>query len=286
MKKSNKTIISVALSGSQGSKLININTPITNDEMIEDAYRCYLEGASIVHIHTKSADGEKYEINYESIKYIMEGIKKKCDIIVNISTSGETTVYNDLLLKGELDSSQNKRQGILELNPEMVSYDVPTMNLGEKIFVNPIPFLKKMGTRMQELSILPEIEIFDVSNIHQVKQLIQEGFLMSNPYYQLCLGVEGGIPATVKNLMFLHDLLPKNAQWSAFGIGKSHLPIMYATIALGGNIRVGLEDNLYYSYGQLTSNVELVRRAARVAKEFGNQIATPQEARLMLGVAN
>ncbi|UUX35079.1 BKACE family enzyme [Fundicoccus culcitae] len=278
------TIITVALSGSLGSKTRNPNTPVTNDEMIEDAYQCYLNGASIAHIHVKADDKETYEINRSSIKYIIDGLAKKCDMIVNVSTSGEEATYQGLKIKGEIDPLQKKRLSILDERPEMVSYDIPTMNLGEQVFINPRPFLRQAGLRMQELSILPEIEIFNLSDIHQASQLIQQGYLASNANFQLCLGVEGGTPATVKNLVFLQDALPSGVNWSAFGIGSMHLPIMFTTLALGGNIRVGLEDNLYYSYGQLTSNVELVQRAARVVKEFGNGVATPNEARELLGI--
>ncbi|UUX35096.1 BKACE family enzyme [Fundicoccus culcitae] len=280
----NKTIITVAITGSQGSKKLNPNTPVTNDEMIEDAYQCYLHGASIVHIHVKADDQETYEINTNSISYIIEELAKKCDIIVNVSTSGEDFTYQGLTIKGELDSIQKKRINILDLKPEMASYDIPTMNIGEKIFMNPVPFLRQAGQKMQELSILPEIEIFNLSDIHQAEQLIRQGYLSEKANFQLCLGIEGGIPASVKNLVILHDALPKGVNWSAFGISRMHLPIMYTTLAFGGNIRVGLEDNLYYSYGQLTTNVELVKRSARVIKEYGNSVATPAEARDILGV--
>lgn len=279
------TIISVALSGSHGSKKLNKHTPVTNDEMIEDAYQCYLQGASIVHIHAKGSDLETYEIDTENIQYIIDGIANKCDMIVNVTTSGEEYNFEGLQIKGELTDTQDKRMSILELKPEIVSYDVPTMNLGNRVFINPLSYLRSAGRRMQELNILPEVEIFNLSDITQATRLMEEGNLSQNVFFQLCLGVEGGTPATVKNLVFLQDALPRNLQWSAFGVGNMHLPIMYATLALGGHIRVGLEDNLYYSYKQLTSNVELVKRASRVIREFGNEPATPSMARQILGIS-
>ena len=279
-----RTIISASLTGSQGTKEKNPNTPITPEEIIEDALLCAKAGAAIVHIHVKADDGVAGEINYDKFNFIREGIQKQSDIIINFSTSGEVNRVMDVDYMGTPDLVQTKRLGILDTVPEMASYDIPTMNFEERIFMNPLPFLRELGRRMQEKSILPEVEIYSVADIAQAELLIQEGALTPNPYYQFCLGIRGGTPPSVKNLLHLQESLPKGANWSAFGIGVAHLPIMYATLALGGHLRVGLEDNLYYRRGQLTSNVELIERAARVIREFGNEVATPNEARAILGI--
>ncbi len=279
-----RTIITASLTGSQGTKEKNHHTPITPDEIIEDALLCGKAGAAIVHIHVKADDGITGEIDYDKFKYIREGIAKQSDLIINFSTSGEVNLGPDVEYMGTPDLAQTKRLGILETMPEMGSFDVPTMNFEERIFMNPLPFLRELGKGMQERSILPEVEIYSVADIYQAELLIQEGALPSNPYYQFCLGIRGGTPPSVKNLLHLQESLPKGANWSAFGIGVAHLPIMYATLALGGHLRVGLEDNLYYRRGQLTSNVELIERAVRVIEEFGNRVATPNEAREMLGI--
>lgn len=280
----NKTIITVALTGSLGSKDRNPHTPVTPDEIIEDAYQCYLEGASVVHIHVKGEDETSSSIDYDKFNYIREGIRKKCDIIINFSTSGEANVINGLDLIGTADADQEKRIGILNCEPDIATFDVPTMNFDTRIFMNPIAFLKKLGVEMKERSILPEVELYSVADVHVTKSLMEEGYLPDDVFYQLCLGIKGGTPATVKDLVYLHDALPKESAWSAFGVGKNHLSILYATLALGGHVRVGLEDNLYYEKGRLASNQKLVQRAARVIKEYGNEIATPEEARAILKI--
>lgn len=281
-----KTIITAALTGSLGSKERNLNTPVTPDEIIEDAYKCYLAGASIAHIHVKADDGVSSSIDYEKFNYIKEGIQKKCDIVINFSTSGEATQIGGLDLIGTADLKQEKRLGILRCEPEIATYDIPTMNFGNRIFMNPLPFLEELGLEMQKRNIVPEVELYSVADIEMANQLSLDGYLSKKLFYQLCLGIKGGTAATIRNLVFLKDSLPSNAEWSAFGVGENHLPILYATLSLGGHVRVGLEDNLYYSKGQLTSNVQLVERAARIINEFGNQVASPAETRDMLKITN
>lgn len=284
MKSINKTIITVSLTGSHGSKKLNPNIPITCDEMIEDAYQCYREGASIAHFHVKAEDGETAEINNEKFKYIKQEMNKKCDMIINFSTSGEITKINGLELIGTADAYQEKRISILDTRPEIATFDIPTMHFNRKIFMNPMPFLENLGTEMINKNILPEVEIYNPGDLAMADELITEGYLNPNSFFQFCMGIRGGIPASVKNLLHLQETLPANKNWSAFGVGAAHLPIMYATLALGGHIRVGLEDNLYYTKGEKTTNVKLVSRAVRVIKEFGNDVATPEEAREILGV--
>ena len=137
---------------------------------------------------------------------------------------------------------------------------------------------------MKENGVKPEIEIFDSGFMNVAKYYIEKEVLVSPCHFQFVLGVLGGMEATVKNLQYLCDMLPDGSTWSAFGLGKQHMPIMYASLALGGHLRVGLEDNVYYSKGELATNVMLVERAARSIREFGKEPATPDEARQILGL--
>lgn len=280
----NKTIITAALTGSLGSKDRNPNTPVSPDEIIADAYRCFNAGAAIVHIHVKDENRPSSLLDYDKFNYIREGIRDKCDVIINFSTSGESNLLNGLDLIGSPDSEQKQRLGVLNCQPEIATFDVPTMNFDYRLFINPLSFLKKLGSQMLAKDILPEVEIFSVGDIDQVKSLIAGGYLTDRPFYQLCLGIKGGTPASIENLVHLQRALPDNANWSAFGVGKDHLPILYTALAMGGHLRVGLEDNLYYRKGQLTSNSELVERAGRIIREFGNSVASPDEAREILGL--
>jgi uncharacterized protein (DUF849 family) len=200
--------------------------------------------------------------------------KTDCDVIINCTTSGDSR------------ATFEERMAHLEyVKPDMASFDAGSMNwMPFGIFENPPQFLEQLGLKMKELGIKPELEIFDTGFMGIVDYYVKKEVLVPPCHYQFVLGVLGGMQATVKNLVFLRDMLPEGATWSAFGIGKHHLPIMYATLALGGHIRVGLEDNIYYSKGELATNVMLVERAVRVIREFGKEPATPDEARTILGL--
>lgn len=270
-----KLIITAAVTGAFGTKAQNENHPVTPKEIAEEVYRCWQAGAAIAHLHmrkedqTGSMDLERFE---ETVKLIRA---KGCDIILNLTTSGE------------LGTTEERRMAhLIKLEPEMASYDCGTMNwMHTTIFDNNPKFLEKLGKTMIEHDIKPEIECFDVSMIENAKYYIAKGIIKEPAHFQICLGAPGGLPATVDHLLYMKNNLPKNCTWSAFGIGAGHMPILLATMALGGHIRVGFEDNFYLKKGvKATSNAEFVERTVRVAKEFGVEIATPDEAREMLGI--
>lgn len=271
----NKVIITAALTGTMTPKDLNPDIPLTSEEIAEDAYKCWKAGAAVVHLHMRddkgfgTMDKEKFKKTIELIKE-----RKDCDVVINCTTSG----YNR--------ASYNDRMAHLEyVKPEVASFDAGSFNwmpLG--IFDNAPQFLEALGMKMKEVGVKPELEIFDSGFMNIVKYYVKKGVLESPCHYQFVLGVLGGMKASVKNLQFLHDMLPEVSTWSAFGLGKQHMPIMYTTLALGGHIRVGLEDNVYYSKGRLATNVMLVERAARVICEFGKEPATPDEARQILGL--
>lgn len=167
----------------------------------------------------------------------------------------------------------------------MASYDSGTFNwMPAAIFVNSPQFLEKLGTVMQEHNIKPEVEVFDSGMLHNALYYVKKGVLKAPTHFQFVLGVLGASMARVEDLVYLKGMLPRDATWSAFGIGKDHLPILYATIALGGHVRVGLEDNVYYAKDRPATNVELVSRAARLIREANKEVATPDEARQILGL--
>jgi len=268
-----KVIITAALTGAVTPKELNPNIPLTPKEIADDAYACWQAGAAVVHLHMRDENG-KGTMNKEIFKETVELVKNKCDVVINLTTSGDP-----------MASNESRMAHIIELKPEMASFDAGTFNwMPSGVFMNSPQFLEKLGQTMLENNVKPELEIFDSGMIHITEYYLQKGILASPPHYQFVLGVLGGAMASVENLVYLKNKLPKGATWSAFGIGKGHLPILYATIALGGNVRVGLEDNVYYSKGKLASNVELVARAARLVKEANKEVATPDEARQILGL--
>lgn len=269
-----KTIITVATTGAWPTKKDNPNVPLTPQEIANDVYECYKAGASVAHLHMRDDEG-KGTMDKERFKETEALIREKCDIIINMTTSGD------------LNATDETRQAHLkELRPEMASYDCGSMNWGHSgLFINSPQFLEELGTTMQEYNVKPEIEIFDAGMVYNSLYYVKKGVLKTPIHYQFVLGAAGGSTATVENLVYLKSLIPEGSTWSALGIGRGHLPILLTSLAMGGHVRVGLEDNVMYSKNELAkSNKQLVERAARLIKEFGNDVATPDEAREILGL--
>ena len=270
----NKVIITAALTGAVTPKEINPNIPLTPQEIADDAYACWKAGASVVHLHMRDENGigtMNKDLFEETIKLIKE---KNCDVVINCTTSGDNRA-----------SDEERMAHIKALKPEMASFDAGSFNwMPGGVFMNSPQFLEKLGNAMLEGNVKPEFEIFDAGMLGIVEYYQKKGILKAPLHYQFVLGVLGALPATVENLLYLVNKIPEGSTWSAFGIGKGHLPILYTTLALGGNVRVGLEDNVYMSKGVPATNVKLVERAVRAIKEIGKEVATPAEAREILGL--
>lgn len=267
-----KVIITAALTGAVTPKESNPNIPLTPQEIADEAYACWKAGAAVVHIHMRDENGIG-TMDKERFKEAAKLISGKCDVVINMTTSGETGASDD-----------RRMAHLIELEPEIASYDAGTFNWTPYIFVNSPPFLEKLGAVMQEHNIKPEVEVFDSGMLHNALHYVKQGVLKAPLHVQFCLGVLGASTARVDDLIFLKSQLPKDATWSAFGIGKDHLPILYAAIAMGGHVRVGLEDNIYYAKNKLASNVDFVSRAARLIREANKEVATSEDARRILGL--
>lgn len=275
----NKRIITVATTGAWPTKENTPNVPIEPHEIAEEIYNCWKAGAAIAHIHCRNNEGkaamifEKFE---EAVSLIRA--RKDCDIIINLTTSGGVNLLEDDRIKP-----------FFELVPEMASYDCGTMNWQHTtIFENNPKFLERLGTLMQQKGVKPEIEVFDPGMIYNAGYLLKKEYLKAPLHFQFCMGVPGGIGASTKNLVFMKDTMEEVAPgstWSAFGVGASAMEILYATVAMGGHVRVGMEDNVYYKKGVLAdSNMQFVSRARRIIEEFGCEAASPEEARQILGL--
>ncbi len=270
---SNKVIITAALTGAVTPKEKNPNVPLTPEEIAEDAYKCWKAGAAVVHIHMRDDKGMG-TMDADRFEKTAALIKEKCDVVVNMTTSGDHRASDD-----------ERMIHIDRLQPEMASFDAGSFNwMPAGVFMNSPQFLDKLGRLMTEKDVKPEIEVFDSGMMDIANYYVSQGVLKGPLHFQFVLGVLGGMAGTVKNLVYLADKLPEGSTWSAFGVGKDHLPIMMATIGMGGHVRVGLEDNIYYSRGRLASNPELVERAARLIREANKEPATSAEAREILGL--
>lgn len=266
------TIVTVATTGAFPTKQHNPAIPLTPKEIAADVFECWQAGAAIAHLHMRDAAG-RGTMNADLFAETVALIREKCDIVLNLTTSGD------------LEATDETRMAhLVRLKPELASYDAGTMNwMHATVFMNHPKFLEKLGRTMTELGVRPEIEVFDAGMLYNAQHYMKQGVIDAPGYFQFVLGAAGGMTATVENLVFLKSLLPAGAPWSALGIGAGHLPILFATIALGGNVRVGLEDNVFYAKGRLAkSNAEFVARAVRLVKEANKEAATPDQARDIL----
>jgi 3-keto-5-aminohexanoate cleavage enzyme len=269
-----KTIITVAPTGAWTSKKDNPNTPLTPVEIAEDVVTCWKSGAAVAHLHMRNDEGLG-TMDKEKFAETVNLIRGKCDIVLNLTTSGD------------LDATDETRMAhFIELKPELASFDAGSMNWGHTtLFLNRPEFLEKLGTAMIESGVKPEIEIFDAGMVYNSLYYMKKGILQTPAHYQFVLGAAGGIGGSIENLVFLKGLIPEGSTWSAFGVGKSAISIMLTTIAMGGHVRVGMEDNVYYAKGILAdSNAQFVERAATIIKEATREVATPDEARQILGL--
>ena len=278
-----KTIITAAVTGAWPKKENNPNVPMTPQEIADDVYACWKAGAAIAHLHMRDDEGNgtmdtaKFEetVNLIHTKY------PDCDIVLNLTTSGDIHADDEIRVAH-----------VKKLKPEMASYDCGSMNwLNSGLFLNTPKFLTDCGLLFQELGVKPEIEAFDPGMIGNAAYYIKKGVLKTPVHFQFCMGCANGIAGSMKNLIFMKETADElvgkgNYTWSCFGVGHSAMEMLYGAVALGGNIRVGMEDNVMYAKGQLAeSNVQFIERAVRVIKEYGKEVATPDEARQILGLA-
>jgi len=264
-------VITAALLGAELTRENTPYLPLTPEEIAAEARAVYEAGAAMVHIHARDQNGVPSQ-NVEDYRKIIEAIRARApELIIQVSTGGAVWM------------SAEERLQPLALQPDMASLTTGTVNFGEEVFSNPMPMVRQFARTMQERGIRPELEIFDTGMIPAALRLLKEGLLSEPLHFDLVLGVPGGAAGTLKNLLHMVESLPPGCTWTASGIGAAQLPITTAAILLGGHVRVGLEDNIYYRRGVLSEgNAPLVARAARLANELGRPPASPQEARRIL----
>jgi 3-keto-5-aminohexanoate cleavage enzyme len=245
--------------------------PYTPQLLGETARAVREAGGSILHVHCRNDDGTNTHA-VERFREAFAAVRAQSDLIVQFSTGGA------------IGMTPQERAGVLELRPEMATLTCGSVNFGDDIFENSFPIMRVILKKMKEYGVRPELEIFDKGHIANARKLARERLLTFPQHADLVLGVPGGLEATVQNLADLVDDLPAGCTWSVAGIGKQQLPMAMVAIAMGGHVRVGIEDNLYYSRGRLARNEELVARVARIAAEAGRPVATPDQARKVLGL--
>ncbi len=269
-----KLIITAAISGAEVTKELNPAVPYTIEECVREAGLAYKAGASIIHLHVRNDDGTPTQ-DKARFKAVMDAIKAKYpEVIIQPSTGGAVGMTDD------------ERLQPTELKPEMATLDCGTCNFGgDDVFTNTENTIKYFGKRMIELGIKPECEVFDKSMIDMALRLAKKGFIKSPMHFDFVMGVNGGISGDLRDFVFMRGSIPADCTYTVAGVGRYEFTLAAAAIIDGGHVRVGLEDNVYISKGVLAkSNGELVEKVVRLAKELGREIATPAEARVILGL--
>lgn len=265
-------IITVAGVGAELTREQQPNLPLTPREIARDAAECAAAGASIYHLHVRGGAGLP-TMEVGAYRAAMEAIAGETNLIVQLSSGG--AAGDDEVI----------RIAPLELRPEMASLTTGSVNFGEEVFWNPLPLVTRFYKRMRELGIVPEFEIFEPGMIEAADRIYGEHGDGHHRHYNFVLGVPGGMPAWPDAVDFLASHLPPGSSWSSTGIGRAHLPVATAAISRGGHVRTGFEDVRFFAPGELAeSNAQLIRRVAETAAAQGRSVATPEEAREMLGL--
>lgn len=267
-----KLIITAALVGAETTRKEQPNLPVTPVEIAEAAYECYKAGASLIHVHARNAD-ESSTQSRDMYEQIITEVKKRCDIIIQVSTGGAVGM------------TPEERLQPVTLKPEMATLSMGTVNFGDDVFMNHPKDIDIFYDTMLKYGVKPEYEIFDTGMLTTTLRFLKREKFASPAHFDFVLGVPGGMAGTPESLLFLVSQLPKDATWTVAGIGASELNLGVMGIMLGGHVRVGFEDNVFYRKGELaTSNAQLVERMARISRELNREVATPAEARKILGL--
>lgn len=278
-----KAIVTAALTGVLATRDQCAAIPYTPKEIGEEAKRAADAGAAIVHIHARTPEGGP-DWSVETFAEIFSEVRARTDVIINFSTGGVGV------------PAEERVAHIVELRPEMAALNMGSMNYAiysakkkafyhDHVFANPFKDIRFFLEAMNAAGVRPEMECFDAGHIANTRPLIDLGVLKPPYQFSLIMGVLGGIPGTTRQLVNQVDSLPPQSHWQAIGIGLNQWPLLAAAITMGGNVRVGLEDNFYVEEGRMAkSNADLVEKAARLSRDLGRSVASAAEAREVLGL--
>ena len=269
----NKLIITVALTGAEVSQSDQPALPITPHDIALAAQACAEAGAAIVHLHARNPDGSATQ-DVAMYRDIIAAVRARCDVIIQVSTGGAVGM------------TALERLAPVTLKPEMATLSMGSVNFGNDVFLNAPADIEVFARAIAAQGVKPELEIFDAGMLATAKRWLKKGLLGPRPHFDFVLGVPGAMPATPEALMYLQAQLPEGATWTVAGIGPAQLQLGAMALVLGGHVRVGFEDNIYFRKGELAvSNAQLVERMATLGRLLERPPATPQEARAMLGLA-
>jgi len=249
--------------------------PVTLDELVATAKTCRAAGAAVIHVHIRD-ENARPTLDLGRLTDTVQALREGTDLIVQLSTGGAVT------------DGFGARLAVLDAGPDACSLTCGTVNFGDEVFANPWPFIRELYGRAKEAGVVPEFELFDMGHIATLHRLLDD---LGMPYgghvhCDLVMGVPGGMPGTAAQLVQAAAALPRGATWSATGVGRTSVPVMFAALSAGGHLRVGMEDTISFARGRpVTGNAELVQRAAALAGLAQRPAMTPDQARAMLGVS-
>ena len=287
----NKVIITCAITGGHGNFAKVPDFPITPEQIARDCLRARAAGAAVVHIHVRDPQTGQHSGELELFREVVKRVRDSgSDVLINL-----TTGWGGRYVPGaenpqiggpgtNLANPERRLLHIVDLRPNICTLDVGTVNFGEQIFVGFPPHIREMAGKIRDIGVTPELECFELGHIAQARALIDSGLVTGAPLFQLCLGIPNAAPATPETLMAMRAMLPPNANWAAFAIGRQCFDFVALSALLGGHVRVGLEDNLYMAPGEFATNEKLVAKAADIIVMLGRSVATPAEAARIIGL--
>ena len=286
-------LITCAVTGSANTVAKNPAVPVTPEEIAKSAIDAAQAGAAIIHLHVRDPDTGKASNDPELFRETVHRIRdSNSDVVLNLSTGRGARYVPDrsdptVPAQGTTLRLPSQRiQHVLALQPEICSLDIATMNRAGFVLMNTPEHLEEMAAAIKAADVKPELEVFDGGHLRLAIDFVQRGLLTRPAFFQFCLGIQWGMPATAESILYLVNQLPADAVWSAFGIGASEFPIVALAASMNGHVRVGLEDNLYLGRGELApSNAALVERAAQIIELVGKRVGAPADARELLGLS-
>ena len=289
----NDVIITCAVTGAGETTSRSDLVPITPQQVADAAIEAAQAGAAVCHIHVRDPETGKGSRDPELFKQTLDIIRASgVDMIINLTAGmGGDWVPSeeDPSLPGpgtDMIGPEARLEHVLLCKPEICSLDCGTMNFGGNYtYINTAPFLRTMAEIVKDLGVKPELEVFDLGQIRLARNLIDDGLITSPPMFQICLGIPWGAGADTETMTAMKQALPADALWAGFGIGRMQMPMVAQAVLLGGNVRVGLEDNIFLDRGVLASNGMLVERAVEIIERMGARVVGPDEARTRLGLA-
>lgn len=290
---SRPVVITCALTGNATYTGRNPAVPVTPEEIAASAIDAAGAGAAVVHVHVRDPRTKAPSMDGTLYREVVERIRERnSEVVINLTTgAGGRFIPDDADPKRgaqgtTLATPVERTKHVVELRPEICTLDIATMNVGENVFMNTPAHLRAMAGEIRRSGAKPELEVFDLGQIELAKRLIADGHVAEPPLFQICLGISWGAPATTETMLTMRNHLPAGAIWSAFGISRAEFPIVAVAAIHGGHVRVGLEDNLYLSAGELApSNAALVEKAASLISHLECRPATPAEARQLMALS-